>query len=201
MSARRVCLFGGTFDPPHVGHLLIAQVAAEQWGADAVVFIPASVPPHKAPEGVSQAEDRLALVQQAITGFPLFSVSRLELDRPGPSFTADTVTAVRAQCPDADLAFLLGADMLQTFSTWERATQLVAHADLLAAPRPQIDIAQAMSELAVALPAARLKPLAMPALDISSSWLRERLFQGLRSEFLLPNGVSEMIARRRMYRS
>jgi len=200
MSAPRVCLFGGTFDPPHIGHLLIAQVAGEQWGADEVIFIPASVPPHKAPEGVSAAADRLALVQEAIADFPLFSVSRVELERSGPSFTADTVVAIRKQRPDAKLAFLLGADMLDSFPEWERVEELVTHADLLAAPRPHVDMESAIARLHEALPAVVMTPLVMPALDIASSWLRERLSQNLRCEFLLPRGVANLIARKGMYR-
>ncbi|MCY0875972.1 MAG: nicotinate-nucleotide adenylyltransferase [Firmicutes bacterium] len=201
MSARRVCLFGGTFDPPHVGHLLIAQVAAEEWGADVVLFVPASVPPHKAPEGVSGALDRVALVEKAIGEFPLFDVSRIELDRPGPSFTADTVLQFREMWPDAKLAFLLGADMLQTFFTWERVQDLVAHADLLVAPRPQVDLESSARQVRLEMPDIALQPLDMPALDISSSWLRNRLAQNLRCEFLLPKGVAELIVQKGMYKS
>jgi len=200
MIGQRVCLFGGTFDPPHLAHLLIAQIASEQWRSDQVIFIPTGSPPHKSIERVSDARDRKRMVELAISDFPDFSISDLELDRAGVSYTTDTVKQVRAQLPDASLGLLLGADMLATFPSWKSAQDIVALAELIVAPRPEVDMPAALRGLRDVYPQATVTVLQMPALDLSSSWLRDRLVARTRTDFLLLPGVAAYIAQKGLYR-
>lgn len=192
-------LFGGTFDPPHVGHLMIAEVARETLALDAVDFIPAGMPPHKAHIRVSPVDDRIALVKKAVDTFPGFFVSLSEAMRAGPSFTVDTVMEYRREDPTDELFLLLGADMIVDFVHWKMAAEIARHAILVAAPRPHIVLGQAIAALKTHIVEAEVISLAMPELAISSSWIRRRLEKGLRVDPLLPSGIMDIIAQRGMY--
>lgn len=201
MTRERLCLFGGTFDPPHVGHMAIAQVALEQWAADRVLFVPTGQSPHKAADEVTQSRARLGMVERAVQGYSQFFTSRVELDRAGPSYTIDTILALMGVYPDATLGFLLGADMLADFPNWEQANEIARCVELVAAPRPERDLTAICDAVTEAVPSVAIRRLDMPALDISSSWLRARLVRGLRSDMVLPAGVSDYILEEELYRS
>lgn len=201
MTRERLCLFGGTFDPPHVGHMAIAQVALEQWAADRVLFVPTGQSPHKAPDEVTQSGARLGMVERAVQGYPQFFASSVELDRAGPSYTIDTILTLTCMYPDATFGFLLGADMLADFPHWERANEIARRVELVAAPRPDQELQAVCHAVQVRLPSAIIRPLDMPALDISSRWLRSRLVRGLRSDMMLPTGVADYIVEKELYRS
>ncbi len=193
-----VCLFGGTFDPPHVGHLMMAEVARETLGVGRVVFIPAGAPPHKLASDITPLEDRLDMVRASIALFPQFALSTVEAQRSGPSYTVDTLR-VFAAVGGAGLFLLLGADMLEDLPNWREADEINRLATIVAAPRsgkPLGALAAAHERRYGRTPIA----LDMPELDIASSWIRERVSGGLRVDPLLPAGVSRIIEQRGLYR-
>jgi nicotinate-nucleotide adenylyltransferase len=194
------CLFGGTFDPPHVGHLMMAEVARETLCLREVVFMPAGSPPHKQAESVSPAACRLAMTAAALAGFAQFVVSDAEIGREGPSYTVDTVLRLRAEGGDEPLSLLVGADMLADFPNWHRAEELARLVTVVAAPRPGVDVEAEAGRHRSAFPGARVICLDMPALDISSSWIRNRIEAGLRVDPLLPRGVWDLIGQKGIYR-
>ncbi len=194
----RIGLFGGTFDPPHVGHLMIAQIASEVAYLDRVDFIPAAIPPHKQQQVITDMALRLDMVTISLRSFSTFFVSTMEYERNGPSYTVDTVRAYRKRYPKDDLFLLLGADMYDNFPLWKDADQILQEVTLIVAPRP---IQERVVESQPVGPALHMKviDLDMPALEISSSWLRERLLAGLRVDPLLPEGVAKWIVERGVY--
>ena len=188
-------LFGGSFDPPHVGHLMIAEVARETLQLDVVDFIPASIPPHKAQQRLQPATLRVRMLQAAVGAFPYFRVCTMELDRQGVSYTIDTVRDIARRGSDDELFLLVGADMLQDLPHWKEAAVLLSMVTVIAAPRTGVDLGAAAEGLTQTYADARIVRLAMPELDISSTWLRERMVKRLRVDPLLPPGVAELIAR------
>lgn len=195
---RRLGVFGGTFDPPHQGHLVIAERAREELALDAVLFVVASQPPHKGQQVVAPAEDRVGMVERAIADNSGFACSAMELGRPGPSYTVDTLDAIHRDDPRSELFFLLGSDSLRELGTWHRPEELVALATLVVLPRPGIAPELPQARWASA---ARLVALDVPGLDIASSGLRERLSRGQGVRYLVPDPVLAYIAERGLYRS
>ncbi len=192
---RRIGLFGGTFDPPHLGHLALAEWARARLGLERVVFMPAGSPPHKRGRPLTAAAHRLAMTRLAVRGNAAFAVSDLEARRRGPSFTVDTLRALRARHPGARFYLLMGADSLADFPTWREpeaiarlATLVVAARPLGARPRPRTR------------PAARVVMLDNPVLAISSSALRARARAGRPLRYLVPDAVAAYIGRHRLYR-
>jgi nicotinate-nucleotide adenylyltransferase len=185
-------MFGGTFDPPHVAHLALAERAREQLGLDRVVFVPAARPPHKPAESVSDADVRLAMTRLAVQGNPAFRVSRYELLRGGTSFTVDTLRALKRAHPRARLYLLIGADSLADFHTWREPDLIRRLATLVVAGRPGARSAGAGR-------GRRFVRLGGPALDVSSSEIRARLRRGLSVRYLVPDAVVRYATRRRVY--
>lgn len=197
-SARRLGLLGGTFDPIHYGHLMIAEEARLAYALDAVLFIPAAHAPHKT-TGQADVEQRFMMVNLATADHPHFIVSRLELDRPGPSYTVDTLRALHAQCPQAELFWLLGADMALDFHNWREPTAIMELAKVVAINRP----GYALEPLRHSLEwpdVRRLEFLTVPGLDIAASVLRERLRAGRTIRYLTPEPVCAYIAKEGLYR-
>jgi nicotinate-nucleotide adenylyltransferase len=193
----RLGVLGGTFDPPHVGHLILAEEARCRLDLEKVLFVPAGDPWRKADQEVTPAEHRLAMVRLMLESDPYFEVSTLEVDRPGPSYTVDTLEALRRQHgPEAELYFILGKDALCDLPNWKDPARIVSLAWLAAAPRPQGD---ERPEMAVPGLAQRLVRLPMPIVDISSTALRERAAVGLSLRYLVPPGVEEYIRRHGLY--
>ncbi len=189
-------ILGGTFDPIHFGHLAIAEEARERLGLARVLFIPTGAPPHK-PRGRADAEDRRRMAELAVADNPAFAVSRLEIDRPGRSYTVETLRALRAQYPEADFTLLLGADMALEFHRWRDPEGILAQATVAAITRPGYDL----SHLAALPTAGRITPLEAPGLLISSTDLRARVREGRSIRYLVPAAVREYIAARALYRA
>ena len=184
----RIGIFGGTFNPIHTGHLLFAEAAREQLRLDRVLLIPCAQPPHKSAAGLLPAASRLAMIRLAIRGHSAFAASALELRRPGPSYTIDTVRALRRRWPRAALFLLMGQDMLGVrWMAWPELKQLCTVAVV---PSPG------------AKPPRRergLVRLAMPQADIASSDIRVRLRQGRSIRYLVPAAVERYIRSHRLY--
>lgn len=198
----RLGLFGGTFDPPHFGHLVAAEEAAELLGLERILFLPAGQPPHKRGEPVSAVEDRVRMVELAIADNPRFQLSRADCDHPGPSYTADLLARLRAQLgPGPELYFLIGMDSLRDLTTWHAPERVLAQAVLVAVSRPGYPPVS-LAELAEQLPSAteRIKILRTPGVDISSTELRERTAAGRSLRYLVPEAVRAYILERGLYR-
>lgn len=193
----RVALFGGTFDPPHLGHLALAECARETLGLDRVIFMPAGAPPHKRGP-VASAADRVALVRLAVRGNPAFEVSTLEARREGPSWTIDTLRELHAAHPRAELWLLVGADMHATMHTWREIGAITSLARIAVAVRPG---STASVKAAWARGGLGVTALANPGLEISSSEIRTRARAGRSLRYLVPDAVARAIAARALYRS
>ncbi len=203
MSARsrtireRVGLFGGTFDPPHIGHLALAEWARVELALDRVVFIPAGRPPHKRAERSSSARLRWTLTRLATRGHAAFEVSDVELRRRGPSYTADTVRVLAERWPGAALFLLMGADMFETFGDWVRPRDILAHARLAVALRPGVARPRASRWSSVGHGVVWLRN---PGLEVSSSSLRRRARAGQSVRYLVPEAVARAIESGDLYR-
>ncbi len=199
-------LFGGTFDPVHFGHLIVARAAAEELGAERVLLLPTACPPHKNTP-ITPAEHRLAMLKLAVAGDPLFEVSTLELDRSGPSYTYDTLLALRRQQgAKTPLIWLVGLDMLLELASWYRATDVVALARIVTAVRPPVppDLADRLAALRETFPDEQVDRLTRdmlqtPLLDISATDLRRRAQAGEPIRYLTPNSVCEYILKNNLY--
>lgn len=205
----RIVIFGGTFDPVHVGHLVVARHVAERLAARRVTLMPAAVPPHKAAAGSATGEHRLAMLRLAVEGDALFEVSTLELDRPGPSYTFDTLTQLRGlHGPDAELVWVVGMDMLRDLPGWHRSAEVVELARIVTAARPPApdDWPQWGGRLRQRFGDARAAQLTSdvldtPLIDISSTDIRRRVREGRSIRYLTPPGVVEYIERQGLYRA
>ena len=191
-------VLGGSFNPPHVGHLVLASVACGQLGLAHVLFVPAAVPPHKVVAEDTPAALRVALTEAAVAGDTRFAVSRVELDE-HLRYSRDVLAALRKKEPDADIVFLMGSDSLLQFHTWFDPAGVLELASLAVAPRPGDD------PQAVASAAARWKEhvtmLDVPPLDVSSTDVRRRVRQGSPIRYLVPAAVEDLIVREGLYRS
>jgi nicotinate-nucleotide adenylyltransferase len=190
---------GGTFDPIHHGHLVAAEEARWQFGLDQVVFVPTGQPWQK-PVGVSDAEDRYLMTVIATASNPAFTVSRLEIDSDGPTYTVDTLRALAAELGQGvRLFFVTGADAVLQILTWKDPDEVLALAELIAATRPGHDL----NDLAEKVPAAagRVHPMRIPALAISSTEIRQRAAAGAPIRYLVPEGVARYVEKRGLYRA
>ena len=197
---------GGTFDPVHLGHLAIAEAARESLDLERVVFLPAGVPPHKPGAVTAPAEDRVAMVRLAIAGNATFELSRVDVDRPGPSYTADSVRLIaeaeRTAGRDPDLVLIMSAETLAGLPDWHEPTRLLAACRVAVVPReghPAPDLAW----IAAQFPgqANRIVMLDGPRLGISSTGVRERIATGRSIRYLVPDAVEHYIADHGLYRS
>jgi nicotinate-nucleotide adenylyltransferase len=194
--ARRIGIFGGTFDPPHFGHLALAEWARAELRLDRVLFVPAGRPPHKPRSTASSTAHRLAMTRLAVRGNAAFAVEPLETRRRGPSFTADTVRALAARWPRASLHLLLGEDMYATFDTWREPEAIAEHAVLAVALRPGT---RTPRRSRAASGGRGVVWLRNPGLEISSSVLRVRARRGLSLRYLVPDAVARYVARHGLY--
>ncbi|WP_157722141.1 nicotinate-nucleotide adenylyltransferase [Tumebacillus avium] len=187
----RLGIFGGTFDPVHIGHLVAAQVALEQAGLDKVLFVPAGVNPLKVGKTISAGAHRLRMVELAVESSPQFAVSDWELHRPGPSFTVDTLEHFHSVHPEAELFFIIGADNLHILPKWRAVDRIMELATVLAVTRPGFDLKTSACTALALYPevAKRVQYVEIPGLNISSTWIRERLVKNLSVEHLVPQKV------------
>ena len=194
MRQQKLGVFGGTFDPIHTAHLVVAEAVREAYALDEVLFIPTNVPPHKGAPSIG-GEDRFAMVELAVADNPYFTASRIELDRAGPSFAEETLDTLRAERPDDALVYIIGADMLRDLDAWRNPERLVQIAQFVAVTRPGEDLQSPNSPVA-----AQVERYDMPALGISSTLVRARIAEGRSIRYLVPDAVAEYIERHKLYR-
>lgn len=186
---------GGTFDPIHTGHLVAASEVAHALVLDEVIFVPAGQPWQKVGRELAPAEDRYAMAVIATASNPAFSVSRLEIDRPGQTYTVDTLRELRsARGIEAEFFFIAGADALNGLSTWKDADELIELTRFVGCTRPGHQFAAGV------LPDGRCSLIEIPAVEVSSTVCRERVRTGLPIRYLVPDAVAEYIAKRALYR-
>jgi nicotinate-nucleotide adenylyltransferase len=197
----RIGILGGTFDPPHIGHLWLASLAADALPLDRVVFMPAALPPHKRDRSMSSITDRLLMTRLAISGNDAFELSTLEVGRPGPSFTIDSVEELRRTYHDARLFLLMASDSLAQIDTWREPDRLLSLIEWAVAPRPGSSLpdAERLQERFGAA-AQRIHLLAGPTLDVSSTAIRQRVAAGRVIRYLVPQAVEELIMEKGLYR-
>ena len=198
----RVGLLGGTFNPPHIAHLVCAQEAHAQLGLDRVLLVPVYAPPHKAAEGDPGVEHRVALCRRAVADDERFGVSRIEADIPGPSFTVDTLRRLHDRHPDDELTFILGGDQAQSLRAWREPEGVLGLSRLGIAARAGVGRDEVCRDLA-GLPGVpeQLDFFDMPRVDVSSSLIRARVAAGRPIRYLVPDGVASYIADAGLYRA
>jgi nicotinate-nucleotide adenylyltransferase len=197
-------ILGGSFDPPHLAHLAVAETAIGALALERVVFIPARRPPHKTGRDLADAADRLEMVRLAISGHPAFEASDIELAREGPSYSLDTVKHFRDEAGGAEIFFLIGMDSLIDLPTWYRIDELARLCRFVPFPRPGSPTPSA-EHLAPALGmeearAVLQRALPMPPMDISSTEIRRLAAEGRSVRRFVPEAVADYIARRGLYR-
>lgn len=195
-------IMGGTFDPPHFGHLLAAEWARFEFGLDKVIFVPAASPPHKNNRRITSAEHRYRMVQIAISDNPFFDISPVEIEREGKSYTVDTIAYFKEAYAGVDFYFIMGADSLLTLETWKNTELLVTMCNFIAVTRPGYTIPADFwknSRLAFSLKE-KLYLMEIPGMDISSSEIRGRVRKNKPIKYLLPRELEEYINDHKLYR-
>jgi nicotinate-nucleotide adenylyltransferase len=195
----RLGLLGGTFNPPHIGHLVCAAEACAQLGLDEVAFVPVNQPPHKEIETDPGVEARVELTRRAVEGDSRFWVSRVDADVPGRSYTVDTLKRLHESSPADELTFIMGGDMAYSLPTWHEPEAVLSLATLGVAEREGIRRADISEHLAGLTGADRIRFFDMPRLDISSSAIRRRVAEGRPIRYLVPDPVAEYIAAEGLY--
>jgi nicotinate-nucleotide adenylyltransferase len=187
-------IFGGTFDPPHLGHLIIAELAREQLGLNIVMFVPAFIPPHKSMRNGATPNERYEMIKKAIQGYRYFQVSRSEIMRKGVSYTADTLSEFKKKYPKTELFLILGSDNLLEFDSWKSPSEILSLATIAVYDRPGFD---ASSSTVMT----RVRPIRLlsVSIDISSSAIRRRVKEGKTIRFLVPASVERFIKSKRLY--
>jgi nicotinate-nucleotide adenylyltransferase len=198
--AARVGILGGTFNPPHVGHLACARQALLELGLDRVLLVPTRIPPHKTAEQDPGPEHRLQMCRLAAAGEDGVEVCDLELRRPGPSYTVDTLKELHERDPGAELSFIVGGDVARTFPEWHEPERILDVARLAVIEREDAGREEITRALAPLHPGERLRFLNMPPIDISSSMVRDRIREGAAIDDLVPLPVARYIAREGLYR-
>ncbi|HEV3359618.1 MAG TPA: nicotinate-nucleotide adenylyltransferase [Pseudonocardiaceae bacterium] len=190
---RRIGIMGGTFDPIHHGHLVAASEVQSRFELDEVVFVPTGQPYQKSDRGVSAAEDRYLMTVVATASNPRFSVSRVDIDRGGPTYTLDTLRELHEIYPSAELYFITGADALEQILSWHKVDDIFAEAHFIGVTRPgyQLDDQH--------LPNGSVSLVEVPAMAISSTSCRQRVAAGLPVWYLVPDGVVQYISKRGLY--
>jgi nicotinate-nucleotide adenylyltransferase len=200
---QRIGVFGGTFDPVHLGHVICAEQCREQARLDQVWFVPAARPPHKLDRAVTPFDKRVEMLQLALAGYPAFHVDLLERDRPGPSFTSDTLAELHRLHPATEFFLLIGSDMLPDLPHWHQPERVVEQATLLIVVRPDApllstDQLRTLLKLPSTAPP-RWQIINMPVIGIASSDLRQRLAEGRSVRYLVPRAVESYIADKHLY--
>lgn len=193
-AKRRVGVMGGTFDPVHHGHLVAASEVSNTFGLDEVIFVPTGIQPFKVDREVTEAEHRYLMTVVATASNPRFTVSRAEIDRPGTTYTIDTLRRLHDELPDDELYFITGADVLPEILTWKDADELWSLAHFVGVTRPghELDLG--------ALPSSGVSLMEVPAMAISSTDCRARVAAGQPVWYLVPDGVVQYINKYGLYR-
>lgn len=198
MSRPRIGIFGGTFDPIHIGHLAVAERACDELGLREVVFVPALRPPHKPHRRISSIENRLCMLEMAIAANDRFSWSDVDLQPDEPSYTVSMLERVGREYAGAELFFIIGEDSLRDFGTWHQADHILELTKLAVAARPGVIVAE---DLYAKVPRLRKRVVrfAAPLLEVSSTALRQRVWEGKSIRYLVPAAVLDYIRIQRLY--
>lgn len=197
---RRVGVLGGTFDPVHIGHLILAEEARDQLGLEVVYFVPAGDPPHKRDRRLAPVTQRVRMAELAISGNDTFRVSRVDADRPGPHYTIDMVHIIQSQLPpNCELYFLMGFDSLAELPGWHKPSELIAACHLVALTRHDIELDWPQLEAALPGIRQRVTILDMPELEIASHQIQARIRSGRSIRYLVPESVCRYIEEEALY--
>jgi len=200
-TPQRLGIYGGTFDPPHLGHLILAETAADCLGLTQVLFVPAADPPHKSEDDIrAAASHRAAMVERAIAGNGRFALSRVDLDRPGPHYSVDMLRLLHEQHPGAELVFLIGADSLRDLPRWSRPLELITLATLGVMRRPGVEPDLTALERVIPGLSWRVQWIDAPLIDIAASDIARRLKTGFSVRYQLPDVVCDYIDAHGLYR-
>ncbi|RWR15183.1 nicotinate-nucleotide adenylyltransferase [Siminovitchia fortis] len=186
---RKIGILGGTFDPPHLGHLIIANEVLDRLGLDEVRFMPNHEPPHKERHSGTSVENRLDMLERAIDGHPKFSIETIELNQDGRSYTYDTMKTVREKNPDNDYFFIIGADMVEFLPHWYNIEELVKLVQFVGANRPNYKLESPYP----------VQFVEVPMIEISSSMIRDRVKKRMSIKYLLPDQVIRYIEENHLY--
>ena len=201
-GGQRIGILGGTFDPPHIGHLWLASLAADSLGLERVLLMPAARPPHKGGQPISNAADRILMTRLAIADNPLLEVSLVEMERSGPSYTVDSLEELQAHYgASAELVLVMAADSLAQIETWREPDRILALAEWAVGPRPGMALPdrRALRDR-FGKAAERIHLLDGPALQVSGTDIRRRVAAGRVIRYLVPAAVEELIRARGLYR-
>lgn len=201
LNKQKIGIMGGTFDPVHYGHLVIAESARSEFGLEKIIFIPTGEPPHKKAYRITDAEDRYNMVQMAIADNDNFAISRIEIERPGPSYTVDTLMQLHSLHPEIDPYIITGADAIVEILTWKNVSFIAALCHFIAATRPGYSLDRLNQEINGLPPVIRQKILTIeiPGVAISSTEIRKRLAENKPISYLLPGQVEKYIRQKKLY--
>ncbi len=188
----RIGILGGTFDPPHNGHLALAGAAISELDLSKVIFIPSRIPPHKPAEDISSEQDRLAMLKLAVDIDSRFEISEIELNRGGPSFTIDTLTHLKSENPGEELFFIIGSDNVSEMESWHKPNRILELVRVAAAVRPGYSIRGKFAD--------KVESFDMPPLNISSTAVRARVKSGESISGLVPAPVEDYIRSKGLYK-
>lgn len=197
----RIGIFGGTFDPVHNAHLLMAEQCREQANLDEVWFIPAGVPPHKQSKGISSGKERREMLDFAIAGHPAFVIKDLELHREGPSYTVETLHQLKESHPEEEFFLIVGADSVRDLHTWREPEAILKCATLIGVNRPNISLPD-LTELTQKFGESVLEKITwvtMPGMDLSSTDIRKRIQENKSVRYMTPRAVEVYIHNNRLY--
>ncbi|MDD5348010.1 MAG: nicotinate-nucleotide adenylyltransferase [Candidatus Omnitrophica bacterium] len=194
----RLGILGGTFNPVHLGHLILAEEVREKKDLDRILFIPTFLPPHKTNGDIAAAGDRLQMVKAAIKGNRSFGVSDIEIRRKGPSYTIDTATALKKQYPEDELFFIIGSDLLNYLDEWKDLRQIAGIVSFIVATRPGYPL-ENISRLVSSMKSG-ISTIPIRAVDISAFQIRECIRRGRSFRYLVPEAVFEYIEKKKLYR-
>ncbi|TFH35722.1 MAG: nicotinate (nicotinamide) nucleotide adenylyltransferase [Anaerolineales bacterium] len=193
-------VFGGTFDPPHIGHCILADEACHWFDMDRVYWVPAGQPPHKPGRPISRIEDRLAMVANITSQNPCFELSRVDVDRPGPHFAVETLALLRRDQPDAEFIYLMGSDSLSDLHAWHEPHRLLQQCQAIGVmqrPGTAFDLDQLDTEIPGLHEKVRVFPA--PFVDLSGYSIRQRVKAGLSVRYMLTAEVNDLIFQRKLY--
>jgi len=194
-TKNKIGVLGGTFDPIHVGHLVLAEQVREKFQLEQVIFIPSASPPHKTEQKLSSAEDRLKMTKLAVEGNPYFSVSDIELKREGLSYTVETLRKLKDLYKNSEIYFLTGSDVLNEITTWKDPEEIYKLAKIVIAVRPGFDKFDSEDHFAK-----KSIIVNITGVDISSTQIREKVKKGESIKYLVPLKVEEYIKKRNLYK-
>jgi len=191
---QKIGIFGGTFNPPHIAHLVAAESVRDHLKLEKVLFVPSAIPPHKLNEKIISADFRLEMVNLAVKDFPAFEVCDIELRRGGPSYTIDTIMALKSKFSAGDFFLMIGIDLMRDFYSWKNPEKILDECNVVVMARPGFSIALVDKELL-----RRVEIINVPGMDISSSDIRRRIKSGKSIKFLVPTAVEEFIYSKLIY--